>query len=144
MYVFDTSSLPLLIIQVSGELDEADMKAMEAGMRWGLAAPTRYVCLTLARHANRPGSAQRKRIAEVTEIGGSNDRCIAIGIVVANELVAGALTAIRWISPSKRPEKSFAHAKDALAWLQPFADKEGLVIPEAARARAIEMDAARR
>ena len=142
MYIVDTSTMPLQIIQITGALDDADLQKMEEGMRWSLATTTPYVCITLARYSDRPGSQQRKRIAEIAERGRVNKQCLAVAIVVANELVAGALTAIRWVSPSPRPEKSFTSAASALLWLKPFADNAGLVIADSARATAIRMDTA--
>lgn len=140
MYVFDTSTLPLLIIQISGALTDTDMAKMEEGMQWGLTCPTKYVCVTLARRAARPDATARKRITEITDAGKQNDNCLAIGIVVVNDFVAGALRAIRWVTPSPRPEKAFSAAAAALAWLQPYADAAGLAVTEEARAKAIAID----
>lgn len=143
MYHYETSTLPLHIIQIAGALDETDLQTMEAGLRWSLSQTAPYVCLTLARFSERPASAQRRRIAEITEQGKGNKQCLAVAIVVANELVAGALTAIRWMAPSPRPEKSFTNATAALAWLQPYADGAGLVIGESARSLALRLDTTR-
>lgn len=143
MYRFHTTHLPLQIIEVAGQLDDADLQRMEDGLRWSVAAGQPYVSLTLARYAERPSSSERKRIAELTDMGKSNTWCKAVAIVVGNELVAGALTAIRWISPSPRPERSFTDVGDALRWLEPHAASAGLAISEAARIEARRLDSVR-
>ena len=127
-----------MVVQLHGSLNDADLQRMEDGANIKFVAP--YVLVTLARTADRPDSTVRRRVAEFTKRA-SNPQLFANAVILPNALVAGALTAIRWLSPAAYDERAFSTLDDGLAWLTGAMERRGLEMPAAGVAMARHWDA---
>lgn len=60
------------------------------------------------------------------------EKNIGSAIVLANALVRGAYTALRWISPQPAPNKAFSNIRDAARWCVEGIEADGQELPAAA------------
>ncbi len=139
MYVFERTQFPLCISLVSGTVTDVDTRRMADAIDWMGRQTAPYLTLSLTHDIARIDSALRKRIAE---LAGRNkgDDCLASAIVVDSAIVAGALRAIRWLTPAPHVERHFSDAGTAVAWLAELGRTRGAILTPATCAAALALD----
>jgi len=141
MFRADCSHEPFVIQQVQGHLSDADLEAVEEYMRTTV-GKTVYAIID-CRGAERPDSTGRARLAELMKRYAGGGTGVS-ALVFSNKVVAGAMTALRWIVPSTNPESYVSSAAEGLQFLEAHALKKGLVIPADFRRRVLLLDSAAR
>jgi hypothetical protein len=89
-----------------------------------------------ARKGARPAVSTRAQSAEAVKTfqAKHGDKVPATAMVFSSSFVAGAMTALRWLTPPKNPERHFTTLHTAFTWLESCAILEKLSFPPAARA----------
>lgn len=129
----DRSEWPLIIVRwpggtLSDELIEDYLKQSEGD----LARREVHCILHDARGSMGLSAPQRKRFADHLQRHGSSISQWTAGVAIAtpSALIRGMITAVNWITGTPCPQKQFATAVEARAWLaETYQQKTGLRAP---------------
>lgn len=139
MYVFVRAHFPLCVSLVSGTVTESDTRLMSDAIDWMGRQNAPYLTLSLTHDVGRIDSALRKRLAELAGRTKSED-CLGSAVVVDSAFVAGALRAVRWLTPAPHPERHFSDAGTAIAWLAELGRGHGAPLTPAVVTAAHALD----
>lgn len=143
MYQLDRTHAPFVLHTISGELNDSDLKVLEEHMVWTQKSG-RTFSIVDARLAERPDSTLRAKLAELVKkydvVEKPKGQRNVTAVVMTSKLVAGAMTAIRWAVPAKNEEGYFSTVMEGLRFLEEHAQKSGVKIPDAFRARVAAME----
>jgi hypothetical protein len=133
--VFDVSMWPLAVITMPPVTTPADILYMQECYEHVFAAPTRHALIVDTTTIVRvPDAALRRELKafEDSRRTAAREKNIGSAVVLANALVRGAYTALRWISPQPAPNKAFATVREAAEWCVQGIENDGQVVPIAA------------
>lgn len=116
--IFDDQHWPFLFVTWRGTADvatvDAYFDAQQEATERARAEGTRLVVVSDALEAENPPAVVRRRIAERSDAMRYEDAHAASFVVLANPLVRGALTAIRWWSSSSLSVQYVATCEEAI------------------------------
>lgn len=127
--VTDLRYLPLVVVSYpKGEVSDEDVAAFIQGQRDLLARRERFAVLTDARLAGVLKPNQRRMMADwLVESDEASQRCVAaMGIVVNNAMIRGALTAVLWIKQPAFPTKITTTLADSARYCISALEMEGI------------------
>jgi len=133
--VFDVSMWPLAVITMPPVTTPADIQYMQECYEHIFDAPMRHALIVDTTTIVRvPDAALRRELKafEDSRRSAAREKNIGSAVVLANALVRGAYTALRWISPQPAPNKAFATVQDAAQWCVQGIENDGQIVPIAA------------
>ena len=132
---FDVSMWPLAVLTMPPVTTPGDIAYMQECYEHIFAAPTRHALIVDTTTIVRvPDAALRRELKAFEDSTRDTARQKNIGsaVIIANAVVRGAYTALRWISPQPAPNKAFGTMQDAARWCIQGIEDDGQVVPVAA------------
>ena len=113
----------------------ADIAYLQDSYEHVFAAPMRHALIVDTTTIEQIPDATLRRRMKDFEDGRRpiiREKNIGSAIVLANAVVRGAYTALRWISPQPAPHKAFSNVRDAARWCVEGIEADGQEVPVAA------------
>ncbi len=131
----DVSMWPLALVTIPQVMELADIDHLQNAYEQIFAAPTRHALVVDTTLIEKiPDATLRRRMKEFEDSRRTiiREKNIGSAIVLANSVVRGAFTALRWISPQPAPNKAFADVRAAARWCIEGIESDGLQVPATA------------
>ena len=135
MIEIDVSMWPLVLVTMPSMITLEDIIYLQESYEAFFAAPTRHALVVDTSTIEKIPDATLRRRMKDFEDGRRpiiREKNIGSAIVLANSLVRGAYTALRWISPQPAPNKAFSNVRDAARWCAEGIEADGQQLPPAA------------
>jgi hypothetical protein len=131
---FDESLFPILVQWMPGTIHDPDVAEMMAFLEKFMGTTKTPFALIVDCALDHHGLTvvQRKRVAEWSNALQDRGANIAIctAIVLRSRLMRGALTALDWITPPRKPRKGFATLLEGFDYCIAELEQAGVVIPQ--------------
>ncbi len=130
-------TLPIICFQSYGKSTQAEVEAVKPIYLRALRAGKRFISLADARFANHAADQRRLWADWQAEfIKADLHHCqLATVVVLDSTLLRGALLALNWIAPAKRPQHVVADEPEAVEECRLLAERHGLDVPSFAWAK---------
>jgi len=140
MIRISTEHYPLVVVELSGEVTMEDVETQRQAYAELHARAQRFALLIEARRVKLPSSPIRRALGELShEYGEASKRdCIVVSTIIGSKIIAGALQAIRWFVKGDVELVYNASAVEAFEYAHAKAAKEGVTLPGAEVARALD------
>lgn len=126
---------PLVLVTMPSMIQLQDIEYLQESYEHVFAAPTRHALVVDTTTIEKvPDPTLRRRMKEFEDGRRPiiREKNIGSAIVLANSLVRGAYTALRWISPQPAPNKAFSNVRDAARWCIEGIRADGQEVPAGA------------
>lgn len=134
--VTDVSRFPLVVVTLPSEqVSDGDIDRFVEDQRALLARRDRHYVVADASNSVAFSAAHRRRLADWLEESESLalERSIGMGIVIANPIIRGAVTAVFWLKRPPMPTKLHATVSEAVATGIGALEVHGINVPQSAR-----------
>jgi hypothetical protein len=135
--VMSTQRWPVVVINFPPAFSDADLEEHLLECERLLRREQPFYCIRdLTQIKQVPGATLRRTAATWEQANRAALGRVLIGVanVSASTLVRGAMTAMRWISPSPFPETTVSTLQEALRWGHGRYIERGLPVPEGLKA----------
>jgi hypothetical protein len=124
-------TLPIICFQSYGKSTQAEVDMVKPVYQRALRARTPFISLADARFANHAADQRRLWAAWQAEFINSDVHgCqLATVVVLDSTLLRGALLALNWIAPAKRPQHVVADEPEAVEECRALAQRHRLDVP---------------
>ena len=117
---FDETHWPIVVVRYPYRIEQADFDQHIARVKGYITRGVPWAMLNDSRTAGAPNTRQRQAIAKLYD---EHEALIrqhwrGTAVVFDSPLIAGALTALSWLTPAPHPFKAFSDYDEGMAWLR--------------------------